>query len=267
MWSVVNASVAGTSHATSGAPCQDASHVLRAIIGDENVLVIAISDGAGSASHSHLGSSEAVQHLAKLVARPDLSLAAVTADQVRVWYGEVLAHLKTVAERDALKLNDLACTLLLGLVWKNGALFAQLGDGAWVIEKDNSIITGTWPENGEYANVTFFITSPQAFDQVDGRLTHLQFCRVDGNITAVAGFTDGLQSLVLNYGDKSANGPFFNTMFNTLRSSPDETELIAPLQQFLASDSVNARTDDDKTLVLAIWREPSRVEHADRIKN
>jgi hypothetical protein len=267
MWSVVNASVAGTSHATSGAPCQDASHVVRALIGDVNVLVIAISDGAGSASHAHVGSSEAVQHLAKVVARPDLILADVTVDQVREWYGEVLTHLQTVAERDSLKLNDLACTLMLGLVWQSGALFAQIGDGAWVIEKDSSIITGTWPENGEYANVTFFITSPQAFDQVDGQLAHLQFCRVAGAITAVAGFTDGLQSLVLNYADKSANGPFFNTMFNTLRSSPDETELIAPLQQFLASDSVNARTDDDKTLVLAIWREPEKVEHAEGIKN
>lgn len=268
MWAVVNASVVGTSHAASGAPCQDAAEFIRFRIGDEDVLIAAIADGAGSASHSHIGSSEAVQHLLKLIAQPDLVLATVSIEQMRDWFGQVLAHLNTVAEREQIKINDLACTLLLAIVWKRGAVFGQLGDGAWVVEKDGAITPGTWPENGEYANVTVFITSPQALDLSDvGVPVHLQFNRVEGNVIAIAGFTDGIQPLVLKYADKSAHAPFFNSMLNTLRASSDETELIAPLQQFLASDSVTARTDDDKTLVLAVWREAEKVANADGIQN
>ena len=268
MWAVVNASVIGTSHGSSGAPCQDTSSILRFRIGDEDVLVAAIADGAGSASHSQIGSSEAVQHLVKLVAQTDLVLTAVSIEQVRDWFGQVLAHLNTVAEREQIKITDLACILLLSIVWKGGAIFSQLGDGAWVVEKEGTIAPGTWPENGEYANVTVFITSPKALALTEtGTLAHLQFNRVEGSIDAIAGFTDGIQSLVLKYADKTAHAPFFSKMFQSLRACTDETELITPLQQFLASDSVTTRTDDDKTLVLAVWREAEKVANADGIPN
>jgi hypothetical protein len=68
-------------------------------------------------------------------------------------------------------------------------------------------------------------------------------------VDEVALLTDGLQSLALRFASREAHGPFFEPMFERLRGpeQPSESELAA----FLGSGPVNARTDDDKTLVLA----------------
>lgn len=249
MWAAVSASVIGTSHEATGLPCQDSSHLMRVKMGKEEVLLAAIADGAGSASHSQIGSSEAVQHLIKLVTQDNPKPEDITQEQVRGWYAAVLAHLGVVAEREKVPLGELACTLLLGVVWKSDAVFGQIGDGAWVIEKDGALVAATWPETGEYANVTVFLTT-------QGALEHLQFQRLVGQIGAVAGFTDGIQSLTLDYAQKVPMRRFFNAMFDPLRNCRDETEMIAPLQQLLASKLITSRTDDDKTLLLAVWRDP-----------
>lgn len=257
MWAVVSASVVGTSHETNSTPCQDSCHFIRSRIGTDDVLLAAVSDGAGSASHSKLGSSEAVQHLLKLVSQEEIDLAAISEEQVRRWYGSVLDHLVNVGQRESVAVGDLACTLLLAIAWRNGAVFAQVGDGAWIIERKGQLVAGTWPETGEYANVTVFLTTKNALvPSPQGEIQHLQFRRLDGPIDAVAGFTDGLQALALDYGRQVPFERFFMTMFTPLRAASDETQLIEPLEQLLASEVITSRTDDDKTLLLGVWREP-----------
>lgn len=257
MWAAISASVIGTSHEATGAPCQDACHVIRWQFGDEEVLLAAVSDGAGSASHSQIGSSEAVQQILKLVTQADVELPSIGPEHMRGWFQTVLEHLGTVAEREAVPLGELACTLLLAIVWKNGAVFGQVGDGAWVVEKAGEWMSGTWPETGEYANVTVFLTTKDALAiGEEGALKHLQVKHVEGAVTCVAGFTDGIQMLALDYSTNVPFARFFNTIFRPLRTCKDETELIAPLQQMLASEVITSRSDDDKSLVMAVWREP-----------
>jgi len=136
---------------------------------------------------------------------------------------------------------------LLAIVARSAAVFAQIGDGGWVVEKDGELVAGTWPQNGEFANTTTFITTESALDG-------MEFVRLEGQIAAVAGFTDGLQMLALDFAGRQAHAPFFKPMFDSVRHCADETSLLAPLQGFLASEPVTARTDDDKTLVVACWR-------------
>jgi hypothetical protein len=207
-----------------------------------------VADGAGSAIHSHIGSGEAVRHLLSVIPRADLNFLLITAEEVREWMRQVLNHLTTVAEREGTTLSQLACTLLLGIVGSDGAVFAQIGDGGWVVELDGILMQGTWPQTGEFANITTFITTDLALDA-------MQFVRLEGPIGAVAGFTDGLQTLALNFAGHKPHEPFFKPMFDTIRACTDETSLIAPLQTFLASEAVSVRTDDDKTLVLACWHD------------
>ena len=254
MWRVVPASVLGTSHERAGIPCQDACDFLRLNTGDEELLLVAVADGAGSAILSHVGSGEAVRQLLVVVRHAQLDFRKITQEQVRGWMQEVLNHLAVVAERESAPVSQLACTLLLGIVARDGAVFAQIGDGGWVVEKDGDLTPGTWPQNGEFANTTTFITTVSALDS-------MQFVRVEGKISAVAGFTDGLQTLALNIAARHAHAPFFKPMFDSVQACDDETGLIAPLRGFLASESVTSRTDDDKTLVLACWREPEVAPH------
>ena len=255
MWRVVPASVVGTSHERTGTPCQDACDLLRLNAGGEDVLLLAIADGAGSAALSHLGSSEAVSHLLAVVRRTYLDMKSVTREQTREWMQEVLNHLAKVAERENAPMSQFACTLLLALVARNGAIFAQIGDGGWVVEKDGELIPGTWPQIGQFVNITTFITTESALDA-------MQFTRLEGEIGAVAGFTYGLKMLALNFAGHQAHAPFFSPMFDAVRNCDDETSLIAPLRAFLASEPVTTRTDDDKTLVLACWRDPESAPNA-----
>src|SRR5690606_40378653 len=67
-WKVVAASVAGPHHVRDGLPCQDA-HTYR-LQGD--YLIAVISDGAGSACYSQLGSQAITDTLVQVLAEADL---------------------------------------------------------------------------------------------------------------------------------------------------------------------------------------------------
>ena len=68
--------------------------------------------------------------------------------------------------------------------------------------------------------------------------------------------SDGLQLLALDYAHRAAHRPFFAPFLQALRSAP-QGELTVPLAEYLASEAISRRTDDDRTLVLATRRFPS----------
>ncbi|EJN10128.1 hypothetical protein PMI40_00215 [Herbaspirillum sp. YR522] len=72
--------------------------------------------------------------------------------------------------------------------------------------------------------------------------------------TLAAVFSDGIQRIALNMATNTPHEPFFAPFFKTLKSTTDEQEdqLQGLLAKFLASPQVNERTDDDKTLALAV---------------
>jgi hypothetical protein len=146
-----------------------------------------------------------------------------------------------------IELREFACTLLAAIVGNQGAVFSQLGDGAIIYRDGERYQTAFWPQNGEFANSTFFLTG-QDFER------NLMCRSVAGDFDEFAVFTDGLQPLALHYASRSVHGPFFEPMFAALRSEPTPETLESPLRIFLNSESINERTDDDKTLVLATRR-------------
>lgn len=257
MWVSISDSVAGTSHEASNTPCQDSSNFVKHKLGDEEILIAAVADGAGCASKSHIGSHEAVQQILKTVTENITSLDLTNYAQVEIWFKDVQFHLLNLAISNSNQIGDYASTLLLAIIWRSGGIFAQVGDGAWVVENSGSLEAVTWPDTGEYANVTFFITTPGVFGNCNfpNQSCHLQFRRIEGAISAVAGFTDGLQSIALDYSRKIAHEPFFNKLFSPLKATRDETELIMSLRKLLTSEIINSKTDDDKTLFLSVWRE------------
>jgi hypothetical protein len=141
--------------------------------------------------------------------------------------------------------RDFACTLLFVLADDTTSAFVQVGDGAIVIHREDEYVPVFWPETGEYANCTFFVTDNEAVE-------HIQYA-VDARVDEVGLLTDGLQSLALRYDMRTAHAPFFRPMFQRLRREVDteSPELFEAMREFLDSTAVNARTDDDKTLLLA----------------
>ncbi len=76
-------------------------------------------------------------------------------------------------------MRDYACTLLFALVGVEAAVFRQIGDGVIVVNDQSSHWSWVfWPERGEFANTTFFVTDAVAAD-------HLRFDQRHGSIDVV----------------------------------------------------------------------------------
>ena len=244
MWKAVGTSVAGTSHVELNVPCQDYSAYERVMIGSVPAFIIAIADGAGSARLSHVGAQEAVGHLLRIIPLGLRSVVDVNEYVAREWLNDTRAHLQEVSSRESCELRELGSTILVSILTDLASFFIQIGDGAWIIERNGEYDVATWPSDGEYVNETTFLTSANWADSIKYEV-------VAGALSAVAGLTDGLQRLALQFDSRSVHTPFFDPLFQVLRAADDESSLISPLKEFLSSDRVAERTDDDKTLVLA----------------
>lgn len=248
MWKYLFDSVQGTAHFACGMGLQDASAVCRHRVGQDEVLIATCSDGAGSAIHAKAGSEAACASVLRAVVQffeqghspKDLS-ENVAAD----WFAQARQEVLCQAESLKTPPRQLACTLLLAVVAPQGALFVQLGDGAIVYHDGRQCSPVFWPEAGEYQNATWFLTD-------DDYQAHVQVRHVPVRINELAMFTDGLQMLALNYSEKSAHQPFFVPLFRALHQVKNPLDLSVPMRAFLDSKDINSRTDDDKTLVLAV---------------
>jgi hypothetical protein len=245
VWAILGEAVTGTSHRARNAPCQDAFR-LRMFGPGAEWLLIAAADGAGSASHAEVGATVACGEFARRIETLGPDVVCSRDGMVALFHG-VRATVLAEAERLDVSPRDLACTALLAVVGPSSAAFAQLGDGAIVIGQGDGHRVIFWPEPAEYANATDFLTDDAFADSV-------RFEVLPAPVTEVAVFTDGLQRLALDFMARTAYPAFFRPLFSELRSAENPGSLAEPLRNFLDSDRVNERTDDDKTLVLAVRR-------------
>ncbi len=256
-WNLVFASVMGTSHRQGeGGICQDYAESRIIDARDGPVLISAVADGAGSASHSDLGAKVAV---GAFLSEADTQLAsnrfdALTLEQVRSWVEAARRQMEREAEVQGLPLRQLACTLLVAVVGAASALFAQVGDGVIIVDdpETDGYAYIFWPDTGEYVNTTRFLTDADYQSRV-------RLDQVDCPIEALAMLTDGLQMLALDYAAEQVHGRFFAPLFEVVAASTNPESLHAGLLAFLDSPRINARTDDDKTLLLATRRNPPQV--------
>lgn len=247
MWKTVYDSVKGTSHEDSQQPCQDACRVVELEVSGEVLLVACAADGAGSASHSDEGSRIACDIFIESLEGWEVDFGAEGADcetQAKNWIQGIRERIESRAAELSVATRQLACTFLGAVVGNSNCLFIQIGDGAIIRGSNDGYQAVFWPQSGEYANTTNFVTDPTFSD-------HLVVKQIDERIDEIALFTDGLERLILKFDDKSVHEPFLTPFFNSLRSAEDPEAYFEPLRNFLNSQAVNERTDDDKTLILA----------------
>jgi hypothetical protein len=253
-WRVAMASSIGTAHVAAAQPCQDAHfHVEVADPDGRRVLVLAASDGAGTAALAEIGAAMVCETFTRLVGayvEKGGRVEAIERPLVERWIAGVLYRLKLHGEQHKAGVEDYACTLLAAVVAEQSAAFVQIGDGAMVVSGGAGWRHVFWPQHGEFANTTNFVTS-------QGAAQSMEFKRLDEAVAEVAVFTDGIENLVLQKASKSVFAPFFDSMFGTLRSSQAsgvDAELSRALDEYLSGTTITSRTDDDKTLLLASRR-------------
>jgi len=253
VWKHVAQSLQGPSHAATGAPCQD-SHHLR-VLGEvpAQTLIACVADGAGSMKHSEIGSALACEAIADNAARYQRAhgnFDGLQFQDVLSWCENVRELLLSAAGEHGCLMRELATTLCAAIVAPEGSFFFQIGDGAITVGNHGIYGVVFWPQSGEYANVTNFLTSDTFQD-------HLEFQATTSQISELALFTDGIERLALNFENQTPHLPFFQPFFLAVRDAKKQQQLAGDLSQFLQSDSVNHRSDDDRTLVLATQLPPT----------
>jgi hypothetical protein len=261
-WRVIAAKATGTSHALLGKECEDhfASEQLAS-----DVHVLAVADGAGSAAQAGLGARTAVRAAISAAKREMqtggfsrnedawidvLSKALASArSAIDALPSQSLSESTDDAELPPLSrgtpLSDFATTLILAIVTHERLAILQVGDGMIVIESSRGEYScPLLPDaDGQYLNDTHFITDPNYAKFA--RTAAIPAAKVQG----IALLTDGLYLLATDTQRHEPFVPFFKPLF-TFASGPSagQTELEA----FLSSKRVCERTDDDKTLMLAV---------------
>ncbi len=243
MWVFVGAKTAGMSHERSGEPCQDNFVCAQS----DGALFIAVSDGAGSAVHSAVGSARATAQAVAFAQKTfsagcDLQLLARCA--VAAARSDVLFK----AVEQGQDPQSYACTLLFIVLSDAGGAAAQIGDGVITVKPPSDDWSWVfWPHHGEYSNTTRFLTDSDALEV-------LETSQIGPEIEEIALTTDGLEQLGLHFATKTVHSPFYEGLFTGFRhlSEPDGlADFSSQLEAFLASPRLRTRADDDLTLVLA----------------
>lgn len=246
-WRIAQARSCGTSHLAESKPCQDFCLVDFVFAGEEpNCLLIAVADGAGSAAMSEIGShvacSAGIRHLKSCSDQlHDLTNAEKI---IRASFFEARRDVEEEATRQKVESREMATTLLLAVVTPDFAVFGQVGDGVVIYGEPGELHAAHWAEQ-EALNLTNFITGEPLDETLVVRLIREPIHRIMCS-------TDGLTQILLDYRAKVPHTPIAERLFSTCSSATDPLSLSEDLQKFLDSDVVNERTDDDKTLVIAI---------------
>ncbi len=242
-WTIAAATRRGEAHARRGERAQDA---LRAAFAG-GALVAAVADGAGSAPRGGAGAALAVRALVA-AARADLARAPLAAADPAAWMGAAAARLRAAAAARGLPPRDLATTALVAASDGRLTLAAHVGDGAAALRDAAGAWSAlSWPEGGAHAGETLFLT-----DEAPA----IRSARHEGTATGLALLTDGLERLVLDFAARVPHGPFFARMAAPLADRPPgrDRALSLALADWLGGAAVAARTDDDRTLLLAALR-------------
>lgn len=244
-WRVAHASALGTSHSRDNTECQDFNLVDEV----DGYLVAAVADGAGSARLSAIGArlacTESVLHLKKVCAtQPTVEVARVAMHEA---FEAARRGVLQEAQREEVEVRELSSTLSVALVSADYAVFGQVGDGATVFDLGSGLTLAHWPDQ-EALNLTDFLTSAPLSET-------LSVTPASGRVHRFVMMTDGLSQLLLDFRARAPHPPALEPLLSACRSSPDPAALNEDLRKFLGSPAVNDRSDDDKTLVIAVLHE------------
>lgn len=248
-WKINAASVIGKHHIDKNVPCQDDFSFCR--LGD--ILVGAVCDGAGSSSHSEVGARECSRSVVESIVA---ALKAETtgnaerfcsADFLESVVEKARNRMQAVADDAGFNFLDLSCTLVGCVVSTKGGCFFHIGDGFAVAETDNAAPVLSLPENGEYANETYFVTATEWKNRL--RITRIPPFE-KGRITLMS---DGAASFVINREKTGLFAPFIDPVSKYLSGvAQDEGDLA--LRDTLADERTFEITGDDKTLMIAVYQ-------------
>jgi serine/threonine protein phosphatase PrpC len=236
----------GKSHEATGKPCEDTFKLGRSA--DDKWHFAVISDGCGSAP-SALQGSEFISEF--LLVKLNEFVPLLNERGPGEWL--VDKAVSSIAElREAMRvefqapLSDYSATIVAAIISGDGGFFLHLGDGistALSLEGkpctgNIRLVTQSDPENGEYANQTYYVTEPDWVRHI--RITPI--AQADCLILC----SDGAQDLF--YEGNRAHGPALIPLLKKVAAtSPGPSRF---LYETISSSEAESRSSDDKTIVI-----------------
>jgi hypothetical protein len=244
----------GSSHINSQLECQDHALCKEFNNNGENILVAVVADGAGSAKEAKLGARincNVFMKAAKSFLNKDKDIFKASDEDVNAWIDEIREILGLYSKRKKCAFKELAATFIAVIIGKNNSLIIHIGDGAVVMKENNGLNWDivSYPFHGEYASTTTFMTDDILPNP------NMKITRLDKQYCKFAIFSDGIERIVLNLSEKTAHQPFFNSIIAPLEESSElgkDKKLSKYLKDYLDSETVLERTDDDKKLLLGV---------------
>lgn len=272
-WVIAKGSSIGGRHIEDNLPCQDSNTVFYNQEMDYGIAIV--SDGAGSASHSDLGSIIIIDKGMELLNAKfsennfqDL----IQKEQIDVdnffieFYRLLYKKFEEYSLENDLPIKSLAATSIIVVFNQSGLICSHIGDGrAGYQDSENNWHPILEPFKGEVANQTIFITS----DIWESPNEFIRTTKVNNPIQSFTLMSDGCESATFELNRfneetqlyEKLNNPypkFFNPNIVILRElalSGKTTEEIDELWlKFLHNGNSKFESEiDDKTLILGTF--------------
>jgi hypothetical protein len=271
-YDIVGARVVGPRHAALGGDCQD--YFLSDTGPDWAVAIV--SDGAGSAARALDGARFVAEEVQSAIcatirsrqasASRSPGAASFLLEQAAKWRGsrgaaqDVFALLKEavvsgiegarerclMAADQSERLESFHATVIGGVLFGKLGMLFHIGDGGasahCTTASGVETIGFSEPENGEYANETFFFTE-------SAWLKHLRFTPITDNAETIWLMTDGAYQLMVPPNSRSVRHVTAQQI-DKLVFHGARRDRSAILAEILSSPEAAARNGDDKTLVI-----------------
>lgn len=269
--SIIGASKRGRSHEHQGTDRDD--HFVIDIVDDWYITIVA--DGAGSASLSSLGSKivaeKSIQIITEALTSNKSLLDLITEysqnneneTKVRNALYKILAKsahesykaLYKESENKNTSVKKFHTTLLITLTKKFdfGYFVAgfQIGDGISAIcQKDSNVILLGWPDSGEYAGQTRFVTDANLYTSSDELYNRIKF-KIVNDFNAIFSMTDGISDPIFGDEKNLKKTQFWNEFNNTINNAINSNNNLDKDEKLLKwMNFYQEREHDDRTLVI-----------------
>jgi serine/threonine protein phosphatase PrpC len=233
----------GISHKKTNTPCQDSVIEYRC----DGYYFLGLSDGAGSAKYSNIGSEQILFFLTLHLRIYFEDYQNDIIDANKNLLSIIHIALKIIAKKNKVNVDELSSTLLLFVIKGNKYMIIHLGDGVvGKLDKNNNLSVLSEPENGEFYNITFFSTTTDS--------NRVRFYYGDiSDISGIVLMSDGVEESLYDYKTRKLV-PATKKIIKWLDNGSEE-EITSVLSNNLKN--VFAKKSDDD-LSIAIWRKYSK---------
>jgi len=153
-WKTFTLTFRGRLHTKDGQPCQDSVYSYSS----EDYVVVALSDGAGSAALSHIGSRITVNTFANYLKANFDKLYEEDDGYLRI-IERINRNLQKHAQKSKASIRDYSSTLIGIAIKDNRFFFIHIGDGVAGFEDHEGAKVLSVGLQGEFINETYFVTS------------------------------------------------------------------------------------------------------------